>query len=321
MKRLIDLKLSQAIDIIRQLGMPSAQQNDRSALCLLALLSLSPSDDWSEASSRLIGITPIMEWAKREYQRDYKPNTRETFRRQSMHQFVEAGIALYYPDDPGRPVNSPKAVYSISPDVLALVRKYGTPGWDREVESYFDNHDRLTDKYARSRNLEKIPVKLIGEQSFYLTPGSHSVLIKAIIEEFAPRFIPGSELIYVGDTGSKYGYFNTPLLSSLGVVIDSHGKMPDVIFYYKDKQWLVLVESVTSHGPIDGKRYFELRDLFQSSIAPLVYVTAFPDRSIMAKYLNTIAWESEVWIADNPSHLIHFNGTKFLGPYTTQDDI
>ena len=143
----------------------------------------------------------------------------------------------------------------------------------------------------------------------------HSELIKAIIEGFAPRFVPGGILIYVGDTGNKWSYFDSKTLAKIGVAIDSHGKMPDVVIYYPDKNWLILAEAVTSHGPVDVKRHQELKNLFANSSAGLVFVTTFPSRSLMARYLSEIAWETEVWTADAPSHLIHFNGIRFLGPY------
>ncbi len=148
-----------------------------------------------------------------------------------------------------------------------------------------------------------------------LSPGEHSELIRAIIEEFRPRFAPGSTLVYAGDTGDKWGYFDAALLAKLGVEIDAHGKMPDVVLHYVERNWLLLVESVTSHGPVDGKRHAELTKLFAGATAGLVYVTAFPNRAVMARYLGEIAWETEVWIAETPSHLIHFNGERFLGPY------
>ena len=97
--------------------------------------------------------------------------------------------------------------------------------------------------------------------------------------------------------------------------MDSHGKMPDVILYYTKKNWLLIIESVTSHGPVDGKRHEELADLFATSTTGIVYVTAFLNRSMLGRYLSELAWETEVWIADTPSHLIHFNGERFLGPY------
>ena len=149
----------------------------------------------------------------------------------------------------------------------------------------------------------------------HLRPGEHSELIKGVIEEFARRFVPGGTLVYVGDTGEKWTYFDEETLAKLGIVVDSHGKMPDVVLYHRDREWLVLVECVTSHGPVDGKRHGELAELFATSTAGLVYVTAFPSRSVMARYVSAIAWETDVWCADAPSHLIHFDGERFLGPY------
>lgn len=309
------LNINQAIDILKALGIPKAQHNERSALCLLALLNLGPEKMWHQAEKRLIGITPIMEFSRDKYGREYAPNSRETFRRFSMHQFVEAGIALYNPDKPDRPVNSPKAVYQIEEETLELIKKYKTAEWDLALTEYLEMRTTLIEKYAKERIQNKIPVRIASGKEILITPGEHSELIKAIIEDFRPRFVPDGELIYAGDTGEKMGYFNKDLLLELGVEVNSHGKMPDVVIYYPEKEWLILIESVTSHGPVDGKRHNELEKLFANSKVGIVYVTAFPNRSLMARYLNDIAWETEVWVADSPSHLIHFNGVRFLGPY------
>jgi len=310
-KRIID-----AINILTALGMPRAQQNERSALCLLALLNLMPDKTWKQSERPLMGITPIMDWARKHYEKDYAPNTRETFRRQTMHQFINAGITLYNPDKQDRPVNSPKAVYQIEETVQKLLRSFGTASWHEKLTSYLaDDRETLTARYAMEREQNRIPVKIAKGKEITLSPGEHSELIRNIIEEFGPRFVPGGMLIYAGDTGDKWGYFDAPLLSELGVNVDSHGKMPDVILFCPKRQWLLLVESVTSHGPVDGKRHAELAQLFADSQAGLVYVTAFPNRSLLSRYLGEIAWETEVWVADAPSHLIHFNGERFLGPY------
>jgi len=307
--------LAEAHQILISLGLPRAQQNERSALCLLALLNLTPRKKWTLAENPLLGITPIMDWIREHYQKEYAPNTRETVRRQTMHQFVDAGIALYNPDNPDRPVNSPKAVYQIEPATLELLRCFGTKTWHDTLTGYLDKRETLAAKYAKMREQNRIPVKVAEGQKITLSPGEHNELIRAIIEEFGPRFAPGSVLIYAGDTGDKWGYFDAALLADLGVDVDSHGKMPDVVLHYVERNWLVLVESVTSHGPVDGKRHAELAQLFARAKAGLVYVTAFPTRAIMARYLGEIAWETEVWVAESPSHLIHFNGERFLGPY------
>jgi adenine-specific DNA-methyltransferase len=308
-------KIDEGISILTALGMPRGQQNDRSALTLLALLDLHPSGSWNELRRPLLGITPIMDYARENYGREYAPNTRETFRRQTMHQFVEAGIARYNPDDPARPVNSPNACYQVSEEAVRAIMAFDTPAWDAAVERWLEVRTSLAAKWAREREMQMIPVKVAPGKEVVLTPGAHSELIAEILGSFAPRYAPGAEVIYVGDTGDKVGHFNEESLADLGVTVDRHGKMPDVVLYCREKDWLLLVEAVTSHGPMDAKRHNELADLFSGARPGLIYVTAFPDRMVMARYVADISWETEVWCADAPSHLIHFDGERFLGPY------
>lgn len=308
-----------ALDILTQLGLPSAQTNKRSALCLLALLDLTPDKTWAKAGNPLMGITPMMDFSRDHYEENYAPNTRETFRRQTMHQFVAAGLAVYNPDKPDRPVNSPKAVYQIEPETLALVRTYGKRSWSATLKTYQQAHQGLAERYARPRETARIPLRVAPDKEVRLSPGEHSALIKAIVEEFGPRFIPGGVLIYAGDTGDKWGYYDEAALQILGVQVDAHGKMPDVVILDPARGWLILAEAVTSHGPVDGKRHEELARLFAASSAGLVFVTAFPNRALMARYVAEIAWETEVWVADAPGHLIHFNGVRFLGPYLREE--
>ena len=312
-------KIDEALVILKALGMPRGQQNDRSALTLLALLDLKPSGTWADLKQPLMGITPIMDYCKENYGREYQPNSRESFRRQTMHQFVEAGIAIYNPDDPARPVNSPNACYQVSEDALRVVLTFGSGAWQAALEIWLEERKTLAAKWAKDRDMQMIPVAVAPGRRIVLTPGVHSELIRDIIASFAPRFAPGAEVIYVGDTGEKVGYFEQDRLAALGVTVDRHGKMPDVVLYFPDKDWLLLVESVTSHGPVDAKRHNELGALFAGAGPGLVYVTAFPDRAVMGRYLADISWETEVWCADTPSHLIHFDGERFLGPYEADE--
>lgn len=163
--------------------------------------------------------------------------------------------------------------------------------------------------------MEMIPVTLPDGTELSLTPGGQNDLVKEIIEEFAPRFLPGGHVIYVGDAGASGRIFDDEYLSGLGVVLNEPGPMPDVIIHYAERDWLVVVEAVASHGPVNTLRRNQLRDLFADCRCGIIYVTAFIDRSAMRRYLPEIAWETEVWVADAPTHLIHFDGEKFLGPY------
>ncbi|MFV3406464.1 BsuBI/PstI family type II restriction endonuclease [Pseudomonas sp. NY15463] len=303
-----------AKQILLSLGLPKAQRNERSALCLLALLDMTPGKSWQDAGSPLLGITPIMGWMREHYDKVYAPNSRETVRRKTIHQFCDAALAVCNPGET-KAINSPKSVYQIEPSALDLLRTFETDEWHDALAKYMAGRETLIARYAKEREQSMIPVEIAPGKEIKLTPGEHSELIRDIIESFAPRFAPNSVLVYAGDTGDKMGYFDAALLASLGVEVDSHGKMPDVVLHFTQKNWLLLVESVTSHGPVDGKRHAELAKLFKGSTAGLVYVTAFPNRAIMSRYLGEIAWETEVWVADAPSHLIHFNGVRFLGPY------
>lgn len=280
--------VKEALQILVALGLPRAQQNERSALCLLALLNLTPNKSWAEAESPLMGITPMMDFSRDHYGKRYAPNSRETFRRFTIHQFVSSGIVTYNPDDLDRPVNSPKAVYQIESEALSLLRSFGTKKWDSGLNRYLAGRQTLAQRYAKERKLKKIPIKIASGKNINISPGSHSKLTKAIIESFAPRFVPAALPVYVGDTGEKWGYFDEELLAKLGVVVDSHGKMPDVVLYDQDRNWLLLVEAVTSHGPVNAKRHEELAAIFTNSSAGCVYVTAFPSRAVMARYLGLV---------------------------------
>lgn len=311
----ISEKIEQATDILKKFGMPSAQLNDRTAYCLLALLNVTPEKSWKNIENHMIGITPMMDFTKTNYLKEYAPNSRETFRRFSVHQLVQAGIVLYNPDDSSRPVNSPKAVYQISPAAFDVIKTYGTKDFETKIQDFLKNQKSLSKQYAHEREINMVSVQIKDEHSIQISPGKHSELIKDIIEQLAPRFLPNSTLVYIGDTGEKWGYYDQEIAGNLLFNVLEHGKMPDVILYVEDKNWLALVESVTSHGPVDSKRYIELKDLFSNVNADLVFISAFPDRSTFVRFAHDIAWETEAWIADNPDHMIHFNGDKFIGPH------
>ena len=310
-------KIEDALSVLKQLDLPREQQNERSALTLLALLDIKPKDAWSGAKTPLCGITPMMEFFETHYGKHYAPNTRETVRRFTIHQFLQAGLVVANPDDEDRPTNSPKAVYQIEAKALEVLKTFGTDAWEKNLGEYRASVKSLREKYAMERDRRLIPVKIGDTQTIHLSPGGQNVLIQKIIDLFAPEFVPHGRVIYVGDTGEKFAYFDTKTLASLGVKVEPHGKMPDVIIYDSKRNWLLLIEAVTSHGPISPKRREELKRIFSKSTAGIVYVTAFLDRATMVSYLRDISWETEVWVADAPTHMIHFNGERFLGPYET----
>ena len=307
--------VDEALRVLSELGLPRPQLNERSALTLLALLDLTPAQDWKSASAPLRGITPMMEFFEKHYGRKYAPNTRETVRRQSVHQFLDAGLIRLNPDDPVRAINSAGTVYQVTPEALALLRTWGTAQWKPNLSRWISAIGSLRVRYAAERAQNRLDVDLGDGSNLSLSPGGQNALVKAIVEVFCPRFAPQRHMIYVGDADTKRAFFDEKYLSKLGLEMDPHGKMPDVVLHQTSLNWLLLVEAVTSHGPIDPKRRGELATFFGGARVGLVFVTAFLDRRTLAHHLREIAWETEVWVAESPTHMLHFDGEKFLGPY------
>lgn len=308
-------KIKEAQDILNQLGLPLHQQNEMAALTFLALCGINKNSKWLNAKRTSMGISKgIMNFVSTQYNRKYAANTRETFRRHVLHQFVQAGIVDYNPDKPDLPVNSPNAHYAINIQSLRLVKTYKTGSWIKTLKAFIGNLGTLKETYNKEKAFNKIPLKLNDGKSLILSPGRHNLLQVEIIKEFAPRFIEKGKLLYLGDTAKKNLYILEDWLKELKIPINQHSKLPDIVIYDEKKKWLFLIEAVTSHGPVTPKRIFELEKLLKKCTAGKVYVTAFPDFSEFKKHSKFIAWETEVWISEEPDHMIHFNGDKFFGP-------
>ncbi len=311
----IERKIDEALTVLKLLGFPRAQQNERSALTLLALLGLTPTLSWKDATAPLIGITPMMQFAAKHYDKPYAPNTRETFRRQTVHQFLQAGLVVSNPDEPERPINSPKWVYQITPEALRLLSLFGGRRWLLALEEYLSSVGLLSEKYSQLRTMARIPLTINSGAHITLSPGGQNILIAKIVNEFDPRFTHGGTQLYVGDAENKFAHFDREAFDRIGLKLEPHGKIPDVVTLDTEMNWLFLIEAVTSHGPIDPKRKAELTELFEKTGLGLIFVTAFLTRKSFLSFLQSLAWETEVWLAESPDHLIHFDGERFLGPY------
>jgi len=315
-------KVEEARHLLESLKLPKDQTNERAALVLLALARITKNQRWEESTDGLYTTKQIMDFIESSYGVRYAPNTRETIRRFTLHQFEQAQLVLRNHDDPARATNSPKNNYKLSGSALAILANYPDGSWSEAIEIYLSELGSLRSMYEKELDFERIPVRLPSGDEIRLSPGEHNVLHRDIIEEFAPRFIRGvPKLLYIGDTASSRGAEGGKLLHvaeaeliSLGVQPMAHSKLPDVVIYEETRGWLFLIEAVTSHGPVSPKRHFELEDIMNKCTVGRVYVTAFPDLKRFKKYAGDIAWETEVWISEMPDHMIHFNGDRFLGP-------
>jgi len=260
-------------------------------------------------------IVDMMNFMRTHYGKDYKPNTRETVRKDTIHQFVEASVAEQNTDSANRPTNSPNYCYCLTSEMLNLVQTYGTKKWQSSLNAFVAEKGALAERYKQQRNLRRVPVVVNGKD-FYFSAGKHNILQKKIVEEFASRFAGGAEILYLGDTEKKDLIKDTATLRRLGVKITDHDKLPDVVLYVAKNNWVYFIEAVTSVGAISFKRMEEIKAMTTQCKAGKIYVTAFPDKKTYKRFVDQLAWETEVWIADTPDHLIHLNGDRFIGPRT-----
>lgn len=302
-------KLDEAKDVLNALQVPAKQQNGMCCYVLLAMANLPKDYAWSDATNDWIRIHDVIAFVNSNYGTTYAENSRETFRKQAMHHFRNAAFI----EDNGKSTNSPNYRYRLTDEMLRLIQSYGSDKWGSNLAVFKERHETLVQLYSSKRTMRKMPVKINGVDLTF-SPGKHNQLQKAIIEEFAPRFAPNTECLYVGDTTEKDLVKNEDKLRELGFTITLHDKMPDVILYSREKNWLYFVESVTTVGPMEPKRIKEIEEMTVSVSAGKIYVTAFLDFMTFKKFSGSLAWETEVWIADMPDHMIHLNGDKFLGP-------
>jgi len=300
-------KIERVKKLLEELGLPKRQQSDMCALVILSLANLGKRTPWPEATNEWLGIHGILEFIHDKYQKKYAENTRETIRKDGLHHFVNAALVERYAPS----TNSPKYSYRLTEEFLEVIRNINVSR--KAFKTFKQNHQSLIEMYASKKEMEKMPVKINGED-FTFSAGEHNQLQKAIIEEFASRFAENSECLYVGDTTQKDLVKKVERLKELGFSISLHDKMPDVVLYRADKDWIYFIEAFTSRGPMDPKRILEISEMTKNVKSGKIFVTAFLDFKTYKNHSQELAWETEVWIAEMPEHMIHLNGDKFLGP-------
>lgn len=306
-------KVDEAISILKALGLP--KPSAKAAYTLLALANMNERKSWRSAEGRLMRIHDIIGGIRSVFKVGYAENTREDFRKQVLKPFEHARVVDRNPDDPTRPTTSPLNCYVLTEDALRVAKSYGTSRFDKEVSVFTKAHGRLSVAYAAIKERHLVPVTLPSGDQLTLTPGKHNALQAAIVEQFAPRFAPGGEVLYLGDSANKSLHLEQERLAGLGIHMTKHNKLPDVLVYLPVKKWLLVIEAVTASGPVSPKRKRDLDAFLASCPAARIYITAFQNFKEFKQHVHDIAWETEVWIAEMPDHLIHYNGEKFLGPF------
>jgi type II restriction enzyme len=315
--------INEALHILNSLGIPfdglTERRLERMAMAFLAVLDVKHSRNWPKAKQSGDGWAPqtrqIIDYINSNFGESISSGSYDDIRRKDLKLATVAGIIERSANDPNAATNNPTRGYALSPQYAYIVRSYGNEGWDEDIDELLAETGSLRDRLSSMREIETVAVSLPDGQTLEFSPGEHNDLQKAIIEEFLPRYGFECQVLYVGDTAKKLLLCDKAKLEELSFFELTHDELPDVLAYSPSKNWLFLIEAVHSSGPITPVRLEELKRLTKACTSEIVYVTAFLDRATFRKFAPDIAWETEVWIADSPDHLIHFNGDKFLGPY------
>jgi len=322
----IETKKDEALEIIKSIGIPvremTKRRRERLALALLAVARLTPSMAWNEAKSYFTGgpnpITTreIIKFWNTHYGEKIADSSYDDVRRKDLIYLVEAGLVEKSAANPMADTNDGTRGYAVGQDGLRLLQAYNTDDWEDTLVHFRDRMGVLGDRLSKAREFKKVPVTLPNGEIIKLSPGSHNRIQKAVVEEFLPRFAQGTiELLYLGDTEKKILCLENDKLLSLGISTLEREMLPDILAYEEERNWLFTIEAVHSSNPINSMRHMKLKEFMENCTASVIYVSAFENMKMFAKFAKDISWETEVWVADNPDHMIHFDGDRFLGPY------
>ncbi len=318
---IIQKLINEALNILELAGIPFERKTPKAlqsmAMCFLAVAGVTKY--WKQArgqnENRHLTTREIIKFVNEHYEEKISSGSYDDVRRKHLKLLTLSDLVLNSARNPNASTNDPTRGYTLNSDFKNLITNYNTSEWNIKLKLFLKNRPLLSEVIARKRNVEKIPIKLPDNTLLHFSKGEHNQLQREVIEEFLPRFGQGCEVLYVGDTSNKYLYKQDEKLKALGFFELAHDELPDIIAYNKNKNWLFLIEVVYSSGPMSEHRVLELKKLLNKCKADLILVTAFISKAVFRKYILDIAWETEVWTADNAEHLIHFNGDKFIGPY------
>ncbi|MCG2612768.1 hypothetical protein LZZ85_00695 [Terrimonas sp. NA20] len=312
--------LNEALDILESVGIPFSGKSERAlenmAMAFLAVVGIS--SNWKEAmgqaENRHLTTRAIIKYINEHFEEQRSFGSYDDIR-EHLKLPILAELVLNSADNPSAAKNDPTRGYTVSSDFKDLIVHYKSEEWGIKLKLFVKNRPNLSEILLSPRDIPKIKIKLPSGHTLEFSQGGHNQLQREIIEEFLPRYGNGCEVLYVGDAANKYLLKNDDRLLELGFFDMRQGSLPDIVAYDASKNWLYLIEAFYSAGPMSDERIFELKQKLHGCTASLIFITAFISKAAFRKNVGLIGWESEVWTADNPDHLIHFNGDKFFGPY------
>lgn len=313
----------EALQILDAAGVPleglTVRRLEKMAMSFLAVANMKPAQSWSEVAQpkdkHVLRTREIIAFINDNYEEQISPGSYDDIRRKDLLRPVGMGLVIKSANNEKADTNDGTRGYAISEAFSHLASTFGTDDWAKTIAN-FEVDQEYIDRLEGRRDLAKLPVELPGGATIKLDDGPHNRIQMAVIDDFLPRYGYDAEVYYIGDTSDKKAIKSDADLEGLGLNVADRGMLPDIIAFSKSKKWLYLIEAVHSSNPLNPERCIELsRTLLKDCPFGVVYVTAFLTKRDFVRWGTQIAWETEVWIADSPEHMIHFNGDKFIGPH------
>lgn len=307
------------LDVFQKIGIPvdgTDRKVERMAKACLAVGKIKKSfaEALSEENDGFVRTRDIISFENENYGEHISPGSYDNIRRNDLKLLIEAGIVINSSSKENQATNNPSRGYALSKSFVELLYSYGSEEWDMRLSEYLKEAKSLKEELECRRNLMKVPVTLPGGKQISLSYGAHNDLQKEIIETFLPLFGFGAEVLYVGDTTDKLLHLDEKALKEINFFVLEHDELPDVVAYSHEKNLLYLIEAYHSTGEWNEIRVRKVKRKLKESgcTADVVFFTAFETKNAFKQKAKDIAWETEVWIAESPEHLVHFNGYKFL---------
>lgn len=315
--------LVEALHILRAAGVKlddlTPRRLEKMAMSFLAIANMKPGKTWSEVAKPADGHTlrtrEIISFINNNFNEQISSGSYDDIRRKDLIRPVGMELIIKSADNRDADTNDGTRGYAISQKLSDLATQFGSVNWAESVTNFKLDKDYI-DQLEGSRDIKKLSVTLPNGRILKLDAGPHNEIQKAVVEEFLPRFGYGAKVFYIGDTSEKKAVKDDEAMTGIGLDVLDRGMLPDIVAFSEQKKWLYLIEAVHSSNPLNPERCIELsRTVLRNCPHPVVFVTAFLTKRDFTKWAIQIAWETEVWIAAQPDHMIHFNGDKFMGPH------
>ena len=295
-------------------------RQDRVCLVLLAVADMTPDASWKTAKVHGDKFThaprtrDIITFLNKHYGTKISSGSYDDIRRKNLDYLVEAGLVASSARREGASTNDGTRGYAISKAAAPLLQGFGTRMWPALVDRFRKSNASLAIALQRPVSKQMVEVTFPDGQKFQLSAGPHNRIQKAVVEEFLPRFSEKPRILYLGDTAKKDLVVDIPRLQKLGLDLNQHDRLPEIVVHDEKRDWLLLIEAVHSSNPVSRLRHLALERLTAKCKLGKVFVSAFEDLKSFGKWAPEISWETEIWVADNPTHMIHYNGDRFYGP-------